>query len=207
MKNFDCHAAVIVVYASPDMRTSFNTNMNPHADNFPGHACTQSPVLIFAKDETVGGDVTEVFNVTTNAGEIRARFKLESGSSFIEVGSETRAQHVRRRLHEAQSRGQRVVRLQDKLLKMLQSLPTNGRAREMFSILRKGEVGGQRKEDNPALVVDNGNGMVEAGFAGDVAPRSVSPSIVGIPKMPGVRIGMERKVSYVGDEASANAAC
>ena len=85
MKNFDCHAAVIVVYASPDMRTSFNTNMNPHADNFPGHACTQSPVLIFAKDETVGGDVTEVFNFTTNAGEIRARFSWRAGRHSLRL--------------------------------------------------------------------------------------------------------------------------
>lgn len=29
------------------------------------------------------------------------------------------------------------------------------------------------------LVVDNGSGMVKAGFAGDDAPRCVFPSIVG----------------------------
>jgi hypothetical protein len=33
-----------------------------------------------------------------------------------------------------------------------------------------------------ALVVDNGSGMCKAGFAGDDAPRSVFPSIVGRPK-------------------------
>lgn len=33
-----------------------------------------------------------------------------------------------------------------------------------------------------ALVVDNGSGMVKAGFAGDDAPRAVFPSVVGRPK-------------------------
>jgi actin len=32
------------------------------------------------------------------------------------------------------------------------------------------------------LVIDNGPGMYKAGFAGDEAPRSVFPSIVGPPK-------------------------
>jgi len=54
-----------------------------------------------------------------------------------------------------------------------------------------------------ALVVDNGSGMVKAGFAGDDAPRSVFPSIVGRPKMPGIMVGMDQKDSYVGDEAQA----
>ena len=38
-------------------------------------------------------------------------------------------------------------------------------------------------EEVAALVVDNGSGMCKAGFAGDDAPRSVFPSIVGRPKM------------------------
>jgi actin-related protein len=42
------------------------------------------------------------------------------------------------------------------------------------------------EEDVAALVVDNGSGMCKAGFAGDDAPRSVFPSIVGRPKMPGI---------------------
>jgi hypothetical protein len=33
-----------------------------------------------------------------------------------------------------------------------------------------------------ALVIDNGSGMVKAGFAGDDAPRAVFPSIVGRPR-------------------------
>lgn len=34
-------------------------------------------------------------------------------------------------------------------------------------------------EELQPLVVDNGSGMVKAGFAGDDAPRCVFPSIVG----------------------------
>jgi len=58
-------------------------------------------------------------------------------------------------------------------------------------------------EESAALVVDNGSGMVKAGFAGDDAPRSVFPSIVGRPKHQGVMVGMAQKDSYVGDEAQS----
>merc|ERR1712012_643358 len=43
-----------------------------------------------------------------------------------------------------------------------------------------------------ALVVDNGSGMVKAGFAGDDAPRAVFPSIVGRPRHQGVMVDMEK---------------
>ncbi len=73
-----------------------------------------------------------------------------------------------------------------------------------------------------ALVVDNGSGMCKAGvdkiyfifiatavidyfttagFAGDDAPRSVFPSIVGRPRYRGVMAGLGHKDAYVGDEA------
>jgi len=58
-------------------------------------------------------------------------------------------------------------------------------------------------EDTQALVVDNGSGMVKAGFAGDDAPRAVFPSIVGRPRHTGVMVGATAKDAYVGDEAQA----
>ncbi len=38
------------------------------------------------------------------------------------------------------------------------------------------------QDDLLAVVIDNGSGMMKAGFAGDDAPRAVFPSIVGRPK-------------------------
>jgi actin-related protein len=58
-------------------------------------------------------------------------------------------------------------------------------------------------EEAQPLVVDNGSGMVKAGFAGDDAPRAVFPSIVGRPRHQGVMVGMAQKDAYVGDEAQS----
>lgn len=55
------------------------------------------------------------------------------------------------------------------------------------------------EEEVAALVIDNGSGMVKAGFAGDDAPRAVFPSIVGRPS----RMDTGQKDSYVGDEAQS----
>eukprot|EP00980_Cylindrotheca_fusiformis_P028009 scaffold22575_cov141-Cylindrotheca_fusiformis.AAC.40 len=80
-------------------------------------------------------------------------------------------------------------------------------------------------EDIAALVVDNGSGMCKGGslrvrlkpqrksrdlglcddpgFAGDDAPRSVFPSLIGRARQPGIMVGMEQRDAYVGDEAQA----
>lgn len=55
-------------------------------------------------------------------------------------------------------------------------------------------------EDSPTVVIDNGSGMVKAGFSGDDAPKVVFPAIIGRPRYQGVMVGIT-KDSYVGDEA------
>jgi actin len=64
---------------------------------------------------------------------------------------------------------------------------------------------GEEGEEVQALVIDNGSGMCKAGFAGDEAPRSVFPSIVGRPKYRQQLAGGSNKDAYVGDEACAKA--
>ena len=56
-------------------------------------------------------------------------------------------------------------------------------------------------DDAAAVVIDNGSGMCKAGISGDDAPRCVFPAVVGQPKMPGIMVGMDDKLHYVGDEA------
>jgi len=58
-------------------------------------------------------------------------------------------------------------------------------------------------EEQSCLVVDNGSGMVKAGFSGDEAPRTVFPSIVGRSKHEQSMVGMASKEYYVGDEAQS----
>ena len=83
----------------------------------------------------------------------------------------------------------------------------------------------QSEDGIAAVVIDNGSGMVkvahiflevfegcytlqrgvsmQAGFAGDDAPRSIFPSMVGRPRcnMTNVMVGGEDKETWVGDEA------
>jgi len=53
------------------------------------------------------------------------------------------------------------------------------------------------------VVIDNGSGMVKAGFSGEEAPRSVFPSLIGRPKHKKAMFGMASKELYVGDEAQS----
>ena len=50
------------------------------------------------------------------------------------------------------------------------------------------------ENQHPAVVIDNGSGMIKAGIAGDDAPRTYFPSIVGRPKMQGIMVGIDQKV-------------
>jgi len=56
-------------------------------------------------------------------------------------------------------------------------------------------------EEQMSLVIDNGSGMVKAGFCGDDAPRCVFPSVVGRPRYQQQMVGIAQKDAYVGDEA------
>eukprot|EP01083_Nonionella_stella_P305652 1067110_1 len=54
-----------------------------------------------------------------------------------------------------------------------------------------------------ALVIDNGSGLIKAGFSGDDAPRAVFPTIVGHPRYYRGGRGMTQRDAYVGDEAQS----
>jgi len=57
-------------------------------------------------------------------------------------------------------------------------------------------------EELKTVIIDNGSGMVKAGFAGEDAPRAVFPAIVGRPKNASAMQGASHKSFYVGDEAT-----
>lgn len=54
-------------------------------------------------------------------------------------------------------------------------------------------------EDVHGLVIDNGSGIIKAGFAGDDAPRAMFPCVTGRPR--GTQSVNDQKDSYIGDEA------
>jgi len=56
-------------------------------------------------------------------------------------------------------------------------------------------------EEAQTVIIDNGSGMVKAGFAGEEGPRAVFPSIVGRPKNQQTMHGVTQKNEYIGDEA------
>jgi actin len=56
-------------------------------------------------------------------------------------------------------------------------------------------------EDQQTIIIDNGSGVMKAGFSDEDAPRVVFPSIIGRPKNISVLVGGECKDEYIGDEA------
>mmetsp|Transcript_148790 Transcript_148790/g.211308 ORF Transcript_148790/g.211308 Transcript_148790/m.211308 type:complete len:135 (+) Transcript_148790:30-434(+) len=58
-------------------------------------------------------------------------------------------------------------------------------------------------DENPAIIIDNGTGMCKAGIAGDDAPSSSFPAVIGRPKFANYMVGCDNKEMYVGEEAIA----
>jgi actin len=56
-------------------------------------------------------------------------------------------------------------------------------------------------DENEPVVIDNGSGLLKAGFADDDAPKHVFPTVIGTPKGPGMLVGMDQKDCYIGKEA------
>ncbi|XP_029430319.1 actin-85C-like [Rhinatrema bivittatum] len=55
----------------------------------------------------------------------------------------------------------------------------------------------------PAVVLDNGSGLIKVGLSGDMKPRFTYSNIIGRPKTKCVMIGVTQKDFYIGDEAQA----
>eukprot|EP01084_Bolivina_argentea_P021864 40642_1 len=59
------------------------------------------------------------------------------------------------------------------------------------------------EDEEQNIVIDNGSGMVKAGFGGEDAPRVVIPCIVGTPRRKQVMVGMRTVPDYyIGDESA-----
>merc|ERR1712205_223476 len=58
-------------------------------------------------------------------------------------------------------------------------------------------------DEKPAIVVDNGSGMMKAGCSGEDAPKVTFSSVVGYPKGKSALVGTEKDF-YVGEEAQQN---
>ena len=55
--------------------------------------------------------------------------------------------------------------------------------------------------EQQTIIIDNGSGMVKAGFAGEDAPREVFRNIVSRPKHSITKQAYTNKSEYIGDEA------
>ncbi len=56
------------------------------------------------------------------------------------------------------------------------------------------------------VVVDNGSGTLKAGIAGDEAPRTIIPTVIGKPKNANIMVGMDQKEYFIGKEVEAKKA-
>ncbi|ELP92145.1 actin, putative [Entamoeba invadens IP1] len=58
-------------------------------------------------------------------------------------------------------------------------------------------------EEVQSIVIDNGSGLCKCGLSGESLPRSVFPSIVGVPRESNVMAGLGNKSVYLGNEADS----
>ncbi len=58
-------------------------------------------------------------------------------------------------------------------------------------------------ENTQTIIVDNGSGTMKFGIAGDDAPKSCFPTVIGRPKQPGQMVGMDQKDIYFGHEVTS----
>jgi len=58
------------------------------------------------------------------------------------------------------------------------------------------------ENEEQAVIIDNGSGMMKAGIAGDEAPSVIFPALVGKPKSASAMQGVTQKEHYLGDEAN-----
>ncbi|XP_072897516.1 actin, larval muscle-type-like isoform X3 [Hemitrygon akajei] len=55
----------------------------------------------------------------------------------------------------------------------------------------------------PAIVIDNGSGLIKSGISGDKEPRSIFYNVIGKPRQKSLIIGAGQKDFYIGEEAQA----
>ncbi|KAM4694951.1 actin-related protein T3 [Discoglossus pictus] len=58
-------------------------------------------------------------------------------------------------------------------------------------------------EFQPAIVIDNGSGLIKIGLSGDKEPRFIYSNVVGRAKAKAIMLGAGQKDYYLGDEAQA----
>merc|ERR1712195_128440 len=58
-----------------------------------------------------------------------------------------------------------------------------------------------KMSEDKNIVIDNGSGVIKAGFAGENQPSCKFPSILGVPRSDKQMLGVESKSEYIGDEA------
>jgi hypothetical protein len=58
--------------------------------------------------------------------------------------------------------------------------------------------------DVTTIVIDNGSGMIKAGFGGDDAPRAVFATIMGRIRYPGVMVGMGERTDCKSSHLTAH---